>query len=91
MIDSTEKTVSPLDCISYVKQLTSEEPWLFNGNKSVFISLAAVSCCISLLFGLAIGIFMSKTNQIFESNDNRKINTCINEVLKESFHVDSMM
>lgn len=95
MMDTTETTVSPLDCMSYAKPRTSEQPWLFYGNKSLIISMAVVACCISFCIGLALGMFVSiaigtiKTKR--NENGNRKINACINEVLKETLHSNSMM
>lgn len=92
LMDSAEKTVSPLDCISYAKRNTSQQPWLFNSSKSLVISLAIVACSISMFIGMAIGIFALKTNKIIkERNENRKANACINEVLKETFQSNSIM
>lgn len=95
LMDSTEKTVSPLDCMSYTKQHTLEQPWLLNSNKSFIISMTAVACSISLLIGLAIGAFVLKINHILKTNgndnQNRRNAACINEVLKETFQSNSIM
>lgn len=95
MMDSTETTVSPLDCMSYCKPLTSEKPWLFYGKKSLSISVAVFACFISLFIGLALGMFVFRANGIIKTkrneNGNRKINSCTNEVLKETLHFNSMM
>lgn len=94
LMDSTEKTVSPLDCRSYTKQLNLEQPWLLNSNKSFIISMTAVACSISLLIGLALGALVLKINHTLKANGNDQHNrnaTCINEVLKETFQSNSIM
>lgn len=92
MMDSNEKTISPLDCISYTRKLSSEQPWLFDNNKGLVISMAIVLCSISFFAGLVMGLSVLriiKTRRI--ENGNRKINGCINEVLKETFQSNSIM
>lgn len=95
LMDSTEKTVSPLDCISYTKRHVGyTTPWLFNSSKSLIISMAVVACSISALIGLAIGRYALKTNQIFKrrnQNQNAINNVCINEVLKETFQSNNIV
>lgn len=92
LMDSSEKTVSPLDCISYTKRHIREQPWLLDSSKSLIISMLAVACSISVLVGLAVGRFVWKT-EMFQrkTNQNRKHNACINEVLKETFQSNSIL
>lgn len=92
LMDSTEKTVSPLDCISYTKGHAREKPWLLNDSKGLVVSMIVVACGISVFTGLAIGMFALKAYEIYENRtNNQSHNACINEVLKETFQTNSIM
>ncbi len=92
LMESNEKTVSPLDCVSYTKLQDRGHPWIFSGSKGLIIGMVVLACFVSGCIGVAAGFFA--LNQILKKryrNQNPNMNSCINDVLKEAFQSNSMM
>lgn len=61
LMQLTEVTVSPFDCISYTKRSTSSNlPWLYGNQKNRIIGITLVICGLNTLLGLTIGILTHK-------------------------------
>lgn len=55
------ETISPLDCISYIKMIDSDRiPWLHINQKSRSIGITFVVCGLTTLVGLAAGLMTTK-------------------------------
>lgn len=60
LMNITQQTVSPFDCLSYHHQRDVEQfTWLYENSKSVTICIAVFSCIASIIIGMIMGaIFM---------------------------------
>lgn len=57
LMSRTEVTISPLDCVSFVKRsvTTAMKPWIYHNARNRFIGVTFVAYCVTMLLGLAIG------------------------------------
>ncbi|KAJ6645386.1 Leucine-rich repeat-containing protein 4B, partial [Pseudolycoriella hygida] len=64
LMDKGSTSVSPLDCISYMKrQLRNDPVWLFESSKTLTLTLMIISLTICVLIGMGIGYWVSvRTN-----------------------------
>lgn len=61
LMNSTENTISPLDCISYTTQDNNHALAWFNGSKKGFaITMITITCSSTVLIGMALGYFTLK-------------------------------
>lgn len=69
LMDKNSTSVSPLDCISYVKRYVQAEPvWLFESSKILTITLAVIILTMTVFFGIAIGFWMLNYNPFSKHN-----------------------
>lgn len=63
LMDTTSSTVSPLDCVPYMKrQYEIDSVWLYGSSKPLTISLIAIGSALNVLLGIAIGFWIFKYN-----------------------------
>lgn len=77
LMDPMEVTVSPLDCISFMKKSNSNgQPWLNVNEKNRIIGITFLACGLSTLLGLAIGILSYKMKIGRRNRNNHFIRSC---------------
>lgn len=80
LMDATSSTVSPLDCMSYMKRREHEIDsfWLYESNKPITIALIVISSVVSVGFGIAIGFWIFKY-KLFSKHGSQKSNGSLNQ------------
>lgn len=70
LMDMTSTSVSPFDCISYVKRSEQTEAvWLFESSKALTVTLVAVSLVVNIAVGMAIAFWMLNYNPFSKHNN----------------------
>lgn len=65
VMNTSRKTASPLDCMSYYNHGKPEQfstVWLYEGSKPLAISIVVVACTANIIIGMIVGATISKPN-----------------------------
>lgn len=70
LVHNTSTTVSPFDCIPYMKRSKATDAvWLFESSKTLTLTLVAISLVVSIFVGVAFGFWILNYNPFSKHND----------------------
>lgn len=85
LMDSTSTSVSPLDCISYLKRSDQmKSAWLLESSKTLTVILLVVSLVLSIVVGIATGFWILNYNP-FSKHNNQMDNSSLKSRYSNSF------
>ncbi|KAJ6642141.1 Transposable element Hobo transposase [Pseudolycoriella hygida] len=60
LLNISQPTISPLDCISYINRGEEKQIWLYTSSKPLVISIIVIVCTVNIIVGMVVGATVLK-------------------------------